>query len=61
MAYRLDGQISAQTAITNAKIRRRGTINSQFLTKPYLWDGIEKIRHYSLGIEIGSAVYASSD
>ena len=26
-----------------------------------LWEGMEKVRHYALGIEIGRAVYANSD
>jgi hypothetical protein len=26
-----------------------------------LWEGMEKVRHYALGIEIARAVYANSD
>jgi hypothetical protein len=26
-----------------------------------LWEGMEKVRHYTLGIEIARAVYANSD
>ena len=26
-----------------------------------IWEGMEKVRHYAVGIEVGKAVYAQSD
>ena len=38
-----------------------GRKSDVFLGAKTLWEGMEKVRHYALGIEIGRAVYANSD
>ncbi len=38
-----------------------GRKNDGFPGAKTLWEGMEKVRHYALGIEIARAVYANSD
>ncbi len=38
-----------------------GRKSDVFLGAKTLWEGMEKVRHYALGIEIARAVYANSD
>ena len=72
MAGGMDSKISTKTATTTPKLGDMvriiagfggflGRKSDGFPGAKTLWEGMEKVRHYALGIEIARAVYANSD